>query len=264
MGLSDLFLRERLPRQFIYAGDHHAEIILLQGNRIASRSRVEGVELSESSAAGWDAIAGRLQPAATGVVFSAAPFIYNFFEFDKLPWKTKALRELVTWRLQKIFPEDIAVYDHRFFQLDKKRVFSILVRRSLVETVEKLFQDPLRPLTFIGNSTVEVLARLRRAKVPPDFFIESDRDGCTLVFLGRRSPLYIRKFRSGSATDTVEEIGKTVAFVRGNYGVDPRRYWLIEYQDEAASAAMEVLLAASGLSRLRAGLGEAPHIPGSP
>ena len=32
-------------------------------------------------------------------------------------------------------------------------------------------------------------------------------------------------------------------FVRNNYGIDPRRYWLIEHADEAAAAAMEELLA---------------------
>ena len=264
MGLIELFLPERLPRQVVYAGDRHAEIVMLQRGRISSRSRVEGVALAEGSVEEWAGIAARLQPAETGVVFSSAPFIYNFFEFDRLPWKTKALRELVTWRLRKIFPEDIEAYDHRFFQLDRKRVLSILAPRSLTETVEQQFRARGVPLTFIGNSTVEVLARLQAAKPAPDFFIESDRDGCTVVFHDRRSPIYIRKFRSSSAADTVEEIGKTVAFVRNNYGVDPRRYWLVDHQDEAASAAMEAKLEAANLSRLRAGLGEAPHIPGSP
>jgi hypothetical protein len=264
MGLSDLFLPERLPRQFIFAGDRHAEIVILQNKRIAARTRVEGTGLAEGSSRAWEEVVARLRPEETGVVFSAAPFIYNFFEFDRLPWKTKALRELVTWRLQKIFPEDIAAYDHRFFPLDKKRVLSILVRKSLVETVEKLFRDRRLPLTFIGNSTVEVLARLQAAKPAPDFFIESDRDGCTMVFHSRRSPIYIRKLKSGSAADTGEEIGHTVAFVRNNYGVAPHRYWLVDHQNETAAAALEATLAAADLSRLRAGLGETPHIPGSP
>ena len=263
MGLSDLFLPERLPRQVVYAADRHAEIVTLQNGRIAARRREEGMALAEGSPDAWEKVVARLRPEETGVVFSAAPFVYNFFEFDRLPWKTKALHELVTWRLQKIFPEDIAAYDHRFFQLDKKRVFSILAPLALTEAVERCFRAHGVPLIFIGNSTVEVLARLQAAKPAPDFFIESDRDGCTMVFHNRRSPIYIRKFRSGSGADSVEEIGKTVTFVRNNYGVDPRRYWLVDHQDEGASAAMEARLEASGLSRLRAGLGEAPHIPGS-
>jgi hypothetical protein len=264
MGLSDLFLSERLPRQFVFAGDRHAEIVRLQPPRGVSRSRVEGAGLAADPAAAWGAIAPRLQPAATGVVLGAAAFIYNFFEFDRLPWKAGTLRALVTWRLQKIFPEDIAAYDHRFYRLDKKRVLSILVRRSLLAAIEGLFPDPRLPLTFVGNSTMEILARLQAAKPAPDFFIESDRDGCTLVFHRRRSPVYIRKFRIGPEADTVEEIGKTVAFVRGSYGVDPRRYWLVDHRDGGAAAAMEPMLAEAGLNRLSAGLGETPHIPGSP
>ena len=52
----------------------------------------------------WPEIAARLRAEDTGIIFNAAPFIYNFFEFDKLPWQKKALRELVAWRLQKDIP----------------------------------------------------------------------------------------------------------------------------------------------------------------
>jgi hypothetical protein len=200
----------------------------------------------------------------SGIVFNASPFIYNFFEFDKLPWQKKTLNELVTWRLQKIFPENIEAYDHRFFRLDGKRVLSILVKKALLERIERLFAERRLPLTYIGNSTMEILSRSLRAKSPPDFFLESDQAGCTLVFQNRRSPIYIRKFKSASAADTVDEIAKTVNFVRSNYPIDPRRYWLIEHRDEAAAAAMEEQLAGADFSRLRTGLGAVPHLPGCP
>lgn len=264
MGVSNFFLPERLPRQVIYAGDRHAEIFILRNKRMVSRSRVEGTVLAEIAAERWTEFSERLQAEDTGIMFNAAPFIYNFFEFDKLPWQKKALRELVAWRLQKVFPESIEAYDHRFFQLDKKRVFSILVKRSLPEKIEQLFMAKGIPLIYIGNSTMEILRRLLWAKVPPDFFIESDIAGCTLVFQKQHSPIYIRKFKSGSIADTVEEIGKTVQFVSNNYGIAPRHYWLIDQRDEAADAAMQEKLAAANFTRLNADRGGAPFIPGCP
>ncbi|MCU0236910.1 MAG: hypothetical protein MUC72_07480 [Acidobacteria bacterium] len=261
MGLIDLFLPERLPRQFVYAGDRHAETVRLRDGRVDGRSRTDGTALADDGGGDWAGVAGALRAEETGVVFNAAPFIYNFFDFDQLPWQRKGLRELVAWRLQKIFPEDIAAYDHRFFVLDRRRVFSILVRRALLERVEEAFHGQRAPLTYIGNSTMEMLARARRAKTAPDFFLERDSAGCCMVFLSRRAPIYIRKFKSGPVADTVEEIGKTVAFVRNQYGIEPRRYWLLDHQGE--DGAVEALLAGGEFARLRAGMGEAPHIPGS-
>jgi hypothetical protein len=104
MGLITFFLPERLPRQLIYAGDRHAEIVRLQKRRIVDRSRLEGAALAESTDSAWAGVVSGLRPVDSGIVFNASPFIYNFFEFDKLPWQKKTLNELVTWRLQKIFP----------------------------------------------------------------------------------------------------------------------------------------------------------------
>jgi hypothetical protein len=269
MGLSDSFLPQRLPRQVVFAGDRHAETFLLRRGRITGRSVSAGPALAEGD--GWEAALAALRPESTGVVFNASPFIFNFFEFDKLPWQRQALRELVDWRLQKIFPEDSAAYDHRLFRLDRKRVLSILVRRSLLERVEAAFAGKKIPLTYIGSSTMEILARARRAKPAPDFFIERDGAGCTLAFLERRRPVYIRKFRNVSTADTVSEIGKTVAFVRNQYGIAPRRYWLHDHLGDESAMAVEAALqavpaeetAGSGeYSRLPLGPDAAPHIPG--
>jgi len=261
MGLSEFFLPERLPRQVVFAADRHAETLSLRDGRASGRTLTPGTALAGNDG-DWTAIVESLRPEETGVVFNAVPFIYNFFEFDKLPWQRKALHELVAWRLQKIFPEDITAYDHRFFPLDRNRVLSILVQRSLLERVEAAFRERRIPLTYIGNSTMEILARARKARLSPDFFLERDSDSCTMLFLSRRLPLYIRKFKSGSAADTVEEIGKTVAFVRNQYGSEPRRYWLHDHQGEEAAAAVEAALPVGEYARLGAGLGAAPHIPG--
>jgi len=264
MGLIDFFIPDRLPRQVLYAGDGHAEVVTLAKGRVSGCRRLEGVALAEDGERDWAEAMSALQPVETGIVFGASPFIYNFFEFDKLPWQKKALGELVAWRLQKIFPGDIASHDHRFYRLDRRRIFSILAPRALVANSEARFREKRVPLIFIGNSTMTLLARMQAAKAAPDFFIENDGAGCTMLFQSRRSPIAIRKFRSNSPADTVAEAGKTVAFVRGQYGIEPRRYWLIDHSGGAA--ALEAGLAALGgeaYSRLQAGLGDAPHIPGS-
>jgi hypothetical protein len=263
MGLIERFLPERLPRQVLFAGDRHVEIFQLQNGRIA-RARLEGIPLAGGSERDWDEVFDRLHPEDTGIVFNASRFIYNFFEFDKLPWQKKALHELVSWRLQKIFPDDIAPYDHRYYRLDKKRVLSILAPRALMANVAHHFQARGVPLTFIGNSTLAILARMNAAKPAPNFFIENDRATCVMVFQSGRSPIYIRKFHGGSPPDTVDEIEKTMTFVRNQYNVTPRSYWLVDYQDGSLAEAAETKLAAASLSRLKAGPGEAPHIPGSP
>jgi len=262
MGLIDRFLPERLPRQVVFAGDRHAETVRLRAGRISNRALSAGTMLAENAGDGWVEWVETLAVEETGVIFNAAPFIYNFFEFDKLPWQRQALHELVAWRLQKIFPEDIAAYDHRFFRLDRQRVLSILVPRALLENTERQFQARGIPLTYIGNSTLEILARVRRAKLSPDFLLERDSDNCTMVFQNRRLPFYIRKFKSGSAADTAGEIGKTVAFVRNQYGSEPRRYCIHDHQGQEAAAAVEAALTGGEYVRLVAGLGTAPHIPG--
>ena len=165
MGVSNFFLPERLPRQVIYAGDRHAEVFSLQNGKMVGRTRLEGASLTEIAAGRGTEIAGQLRAENTGIVCNATPFIYNFFEFDRLPWQKKALRELVAWRLQKVFPESIETYHHRFFQLDKKRIFSILVKKSLPETIDRLFLEKQIPLIYIGNSTMEILRRLQRVHV---------------------------------------------------------------------------------------------------
>lgn len=261
MGLSELFLPQRLPRQVLFAGDRHAEVFRLHGGRVASRSPLAGVALAEGE--GWDSALAALRPEQTGLVFGAAPFVFNFFEFDKLPWRRQALNGLVDWRLQKIFPENIAAYDHRVFRLDRKGVLSLLLRRSLLERAEQAFAAAKIPLTFIGSSTLEILGRARRARTTPDFIIERDDAGCTLLFLKRRRPVYIRKFRSISDDEAVAEIGKTVSFVRGQTGSEPRRYWLHDHRGDEAAAVLEQALK-TGDAYARLASGPQPHLPGRP
>jgi hypothetical protein len=263
MGLNPILLPERLPRQIIYAGDRHCEIFTLANKRIIQRNRLAGVTLAELDAGRWPEIAARLQPVETGIILNSDPFIFNFFEFDKLPWSRKLLLELVDWKLQKIFPENIEAYDHQFFRLNKKRIFSILIKKTLLEQVESLFREKRIPLIYIGNSTLEILNRLAKRKRQPDFFVEIDDSSCALVFQNK-GPIYIRKFKIGSRADMAAEISKTVQFVKNNYGCDPRSYFFIDHQEEASAGGIAAELAGENLSCWSAAAaGETPYIPGS-
>jgi hypothetical protein len=264
MGLIDLLLPERLPGQVIYAGDRHCEIFTLANRRIVRRERIAAATLTEPDKGEWPEIAARLQPIDTGIILNSDPFIFNFFEFDKLPWSRKLLGELVDWKLQKIFPENIAAYDHQFFRLNKKRIFSILVKKALLEQVESLFREKRIPLIHIGSSTLEIMNRLAKFKRRPDFFVEIDDASCCLVFQSRGLPIYIRKFKTGSRLETATEISKTVQFVKNSYGCDARSYFIIDHQEDGAAERIAAELAAENLSCLSAAaVGKTPYIPGS-
>ena len=263
MGLTTLLLPERLPGQILYAGDRHCEIFTLANKRIVRRNRVAGVTLAELDAGGWPEIDGQMQPVDTGIILNSDPFIYNFFEFDKLPWSQKLLRELVAWKLQKIFPENIEAYNHQFFRLNNKRILSILIKKTLLDQIESWFREKRTPLIYIGNSTLEILNRLAKLKRPPDFFVEIDDSSCSLVFQNKGIPIYIRKFKIGSRLDVAAEISKTAQFVKNNYGCDPRSYCFIDHQEEISTDGIAAELARENLSCLGATFkGKTPYIPG--
>jgi hypothetical protein len=263
MAISNWLLPERLPRQIIYAGDAHCEIFTLADKKIIKRTRVAGVVLNEPDASRWPEIGDRLQAVDTGIIFNSSPFIYNFFEFDKLPWSQKLLRELVDWKLQKIFPENIEAYDHQFFRLNKKRIFSILVKKTFLEQAESFFREKRMPLIYIGNSTLEVLNRLGKLKPRPDFFVEIDDATCSLVFQNQGLPIYIRKFKTGSRSDMAAEISRTVQFVKNNYGCDPRSYFFSDHQEDGPAEGIAAELAGENLTcQSVVFAGRAPYIPG--
>lgn len=265
MGLNDFLLPERLPRQFIYAGDRHMEWFTLAKKKIVQRQRIDGASLADPAANGWPEVAARLQPLETGVILNSDPFIFNFFEFDRLPWSPRLLRELVAWKLQKIFPENIAAYEHRFFRLNKKRIFSILVKKALLEQVESLFREKRLALIHFGSSTLEIMNRLARLKCPADFFAEIDDASCCLVFQNQGLPVYIRKFKIGSRLEMAAEISKTVQFVTNSYGCPARSYFVVDHQQQVSTDGLAAELAGENLSCLgAAAMGQTPYVPGSP
>ncbi len=260
----NLLLPQRLPGQIIYAGDRHGEIFILAKKRIVQRQRLDVASLGEAEGNRWPDIVSRLQPRDSGIILNSNSFIFNFFEFDRLPWSRKLLGELVDWKLQKIFPENIEAYEHRFFRLNKKKVLSILIRKALLEHLESLFRERGIPLIYIGNSTLEILNRLAKLRRPPDFFVEIDDVSCSLVFQNKGLPIYIRKFKISSISEMAAEISKTVQFVKSSYGCEARSYFIMDHQPEACAKSIAAELEGENLScRSAATAGETPFIPGS-
>ena len=131
---------------------------------------------------GIEEIKRELADKETGLILNSANFIFNILEFEKIPFWEGLRKDLVQWRLQKVFPEDIGLYEHDFFKLDKNKLLSILFKRALKEQLEKTFGENGIQLVYLGNSTIEIMNHLKKLKTGPDFFIEVDKSLSVVVF----------------------------------------------------------------------------------
>ncbi len=225
MVIENFFIQYKKPGQYVYWGENYLDIYKASGSDkgFIKTHSIENVSLSTMSPSGFGDIARVLLHVDTGMIMSSGPLIFNIFEFEKIPWQEGLKRELAEWRLKKVFPENIDEYEHHFFKLDKKRILSILFKKSLKEHIENLFQENGLVLTYLGNSTVAAINHIAGMKKDaPDFFIEMDESFSIMVFLGKRLPYYIRKFRAEQAADIVDEAAKTINFVKNSYAANPR------------------------------------------
>jgi hypothetical protein len=230
MVIDNFFIQYKRPAQYVYWGENYVDIYRASdsGKSFIKTHSVDNVSLSAITADQFRDIAKELPGVNTGIILNSSPFIFNIFEFEKIPWQEGLKRELTEWRLKKVFPENIADYEHDFFKLDKKRLLSVLFKKSLKENIENLFQENNISLTYLGNSTVEMMNHVAKLKKDaPDFFIEIDKSLSIAVFLGQSSPYYIRKFRGDQAADIVNEVTKTINFVKNSYKKVPRTYSLM-------------------------------------
>ena len=218
MELNKLIIKYRSPGQIIYYGDRTVRLFRFR--------RGVAEEISSSEKAGTDTLIPSevkrdLINVPTGLILNPGHFVFNLLTFDKIPFRKKQKNDLVNWRVEKLFPENIDSYIHEFIQFDKTTILSLLVRSELVRSFDDEFQTIGPGLIYTGNSTIEIINNLRNKKEKPDFFIESDGRIMLAVFFRDRLPVYIRKMRSGKGADTREEIKRTVEFVEKNYGFRP-------------------------------------------
>jgi hypothetical protein len=225
MVLENIFIQYKKPSQYIYWGENYVDIFRLSDTDKSFKKThsINDFSLSTITTQQFHEVSRELLTEDTGIILNSAPFIFNIFEFEKLPFQERLKRDLVEWRVKKIFPENINEYEHDFFRLDKKRILSILLKKSLKENIEGLFLENGISLTYVGNSTVEIINHIASLKKEaPDFFIEIDQSLSIAVFRGQTAPYYIRKFRSDQADDVINEVKKTINFVKNSYKKVPR------------------------------------------
>ena len=263
MDLISRFLPIQKCRQYVFVGEGYADIFPPPEEPGKTIRRRKTVPLHPGGITSDDfgRIRRELASVDTGVILHPGFFIYNIFEFDRIPFPEKLRRELICWKLEKVFPEDIGSYHHQFFKLDSRRIFSILIRKSMIEAITSAARSNGITLGYIGNSTVEIINHLFRSKAGPDFFIEITGTEGAIVFKQRDVPVYVRKFRSDSTEDLIAEIEKTVQFVRSHFSLHPAEYRIIAYREDIPVGEIEPALLGSGLTKQQTPKGEFPYLP---
>ncbi len=244
------FLPQKSPAQYLLAGEKSLTVLRPENRRLEVKRQLDGVALADVAGEAA-ALAPDLLPLPTGLLLSPAHFIFHIFEFDRLPWPRTRQRELVEWKLQKAFPENIDLYDHRFFRLDRRRVLSILVRRSLLEKAAELFAGLRMEPTVIGSTTVCLLNRVSR-RGAPDLLVEIDGSVLNLLFLRHGRPVYVRRSKTASTAEYAGEIAKTVQYAASSQGLQPRRFQVAALGPDAPDLGSAAELADLGLTALPA------------
>ncbi len=237
-----LFVRYRTPVRFFYLGEEYIELYRVQNQHVEKQETCEQISVFEINSDKFREMLDKIpKESETGVILSSSHFIFNILEFDRIPLREHLMKDLIEWKIKKQFPEDINQYENHFFKLDRKKILSILFRKDLKESIENVFTDCQRPLTFFGNSTIEIMNHVFRGKSLPDFFIEIDNGLCIVVFQSHSIPFYIRKFRIERGEEMIDELKKTLRFVASNFGRKPASYALISHNDEPLTGIQQEL-----------------------
>ncbi|MCP4153233.1 MAG: hypothetical protein GY757_36215 [bacterium] len=222
--IDNLFIHYKQPAQFIYAGENYLDIYKNLNKGLEKTRRFEDVSLQDINAEDFNNVIRELGAGDTGLILNSGNTIFNIFDFEQIPWRDELQKEIVEWRLKKVFPENIDDYNHQFFKLSKNKILSVLFKKEFKEKIEELFTANSVNLTYIGNSTVNILNRMSHVKPSPDFFLEIDRNLSILTFQSNALPFYIRKFRAGKESDVTGEIVRTINYVKNSYSKIPRTY----------------------------------------
>ena len=195
-----------------------------------------------------------------GVILNPHHFIYNIFDFDKIPWRRKDRKLLVELRLRKVFPDSLDPYHHHFTILDHGNVLSLLIRHDFLAALEEELRSAgLRPV-FITNSTVETMNNTVLPDPEPRLVIENDGELNVTWICAKKTPRYIRKFSSGHG-EWSQEIRRTLAFVKKNLEFQVNRFILVTNGNAESTKKLEEL-AALGLTRIDLQDSSARFLPG--
>lgn len=233
--IENYFIHYKRPAQLVFAGENYLDIYKYVNKSFQKTRSFDNAPIFDLTAESFSAAARELSVAGasaanaidTGIILNSAYYIFNILDFEKIPFREGLRKEIVEWRLRKVFPENIEEYDHQFYKLDKNKILSILFKKSLKEKIETLFAQSQVNLTYMGNSTVNSIDNVLRQKSSPDFFIEIDSNLFIVVFQKQSLPFYIRKFRGEHEDEVVSEVVKTINYVKNSYAQIPRTYSII-------------------------------------
>lgn len=261
MDITKYFINFHLASQYVYGGENYIDVYKRVEGAFKKTKTFENKSIYKLDNYDIDEIKRELGNTDTGVVLNSTNFIFNIFEFDKIPFREEMRRDLLTWRLQKVFPEDIKLYDFDYFRIDRKKILSVLFKKELREKIETVFADNGMKLIYFGNSTIEIINNIRKLKPSPDFFVEIDKNFSILIFLNDAIPYYIRKFRSSKEVDIAQEVLKTVNFVKSSYDYIPSTYSLISPSPGSSFDPVREQLAESNINELSAELKKNLFLP---
>jgi hypothetical protein len=229
MVIDNFFIHYTKPRQYLYGGENYVDVYkaMESGKTFKKAKTIENISLLDMTFEQFRDIGRELLDVDTGILLNSGQFIFNIFEFEKIPLQENLRKDLVEWRLKKVFPENLEEYVHDFFKISKNKIISVLFKKSFKEKIEGMFVENGIELTCMGNSTVEIMNyAARKKKETPDFFVEIDKNLSMVVFADRGVPFYIRRFRSNNPAGIVAEVLKTVNFVKNSYSTVQASYYL--------------------------------------
>jgi len=237
MEIRNIFSEFKLPNSYLFFSNDYI-FIIDKNNKNIDKKEYFKISLSKNDNIPED-IMNRLRMSlnkSIGLILNSSFFVFNILKFDKLPFGGGKTEELVNWRIEKIFPENLDNYVHKFFKLDSKHIWSILLKKETVERITSFMNKLGINYTYLGSSTVEIANHLFASYLPikkflskktPDFFLEIWGDFATLLFQENNIPFYIRKFNFSDASDLYSEIEKTNNFISNNYNIKPSSFVLL-------------------------------------
>jgi len=158
-----------------------------------------------------------LNSNSCGIILNSRDFIFNFLNFDKLPVIENKVKEIVEWRLSKIFPENLDNYIHNYISLSKNKILSVLFKKEIHDKLNELSNLKNLRMIDLKNTTLSLLSKLNRNRLSSDLLIEIDSLFVTMTFFNNRVPFFIRKFEVYEKGEIIEEVFKVKTYVENNY-----------------------------------------------
>jgi|GEM_PF-4407871 len=231
MDLIERIFPDEYPQQYLYISANRIRIISAASGRMETTDEFyfDPKRLAASTTELTQNLGERLRLVKTGLIFDPHFFIFNLFDFEKIPLSPKTRRTMIEWRLQKVFPEKMDQYSHLYFRTSAKQYFSILISRETHQFWENLLNSLKIPVIFSGNSTVEICNHLFHKQKTPGFFIEVTPTALVTVFCHRRKLLYFRKTKYSIVAEIVDDVLRTLQFINTQYSWKPDSWNLIDF-----------------------------------